>query len=248
MVVSGSRQLLSVIFRYAFLSSQCWFCWPTSQEAKTSVLDMAEDDPHAVEGLLIYVYTLEYPEWVVALNEDGNDAGGKIALKAGKSTVPTARWETHLSLFKLADKICLRKLKAMAKKRLQSIMHTEWTLGSFHQLLEQLWHMQHVGVEELKAVAMKVVSANAADLMVKPQFRDLLSDDSSFNIDLINELISGPKGTSTGVENELMLARQRGERNRNDLQEVANSWATGPFCSVTNKGNVGRVLENWDKT
>ena len=209
---------------------------------------MAEDDPHAVEGLLIYVYTLEYPEWGLASNEDGNDVGGKIVHKAGKSTVPTARWETHLNLFKLTDKICLRRLKTMAKKRLQSTMHTEWTLGSFHQLLEQLWHMQQAGVEELKSVAMKVVSANAADLMVKPQFRDLLSGDSSFNIDLINQLISGPRGTNTQVEIKLMLARQRGERNRSSLQEVVNSWASGAFCSVTNKGSVARVLENWDKT
>ena len=75
----------------------------------------------------------------------------------------------------------------MAKKRLQSIMPAEWMKANFHLLLEQLWDMPQAGVEALKAVALNVVATNASELMGKPQFRDLLSGDSSFNIDLINQ-------------------------------------------------------------
>lgn len=152
---------------------------------------MAEEDPHAVEGLLMYVYTLEYPDWIDARKDDEKDASGRSLLRSAKSTVPTARWETHLGLYKIADKTSLRRLKAMAKKQLKSTIHEEWALGNFHHLLEQLWHMDQTGVEELKAAALSVVSANAADLMVKPKFVELLSDDSTFNIDLVNRLIEG---------------------------------------------------------
>jgi hypothetical protein len=131
---------------------------------------MGEDDPHAVGGLLIYVYTLEYPDWSNGRKDDKPNASGRSSLRSGRSTVPAATWETHLGLYKIADKICLRRLKAMAKRKFQSVMHEEWTLGNFHQLLEQFWRMQQAGVEDLKDVALKMVAANATDLMVKPQF------------------------------------------------------------------------------
>jgi hypothetical protein len=208
---------------------------------------MAEDDPHAVEGLLIYIYTLEYPDWRIAQKDDKKNAGAGGSVVYGKSSIPAARWETHLGLFKLADKLCLRRLKAMAKRRLQSTIYEEWTLGNFHQLLEELWHMQQTGVEEVKAVALKVVSSNAADLMVKPQFQDLLSGDSSFNIDLMNQLINNFTRRSREIEKDLELERRRSERNRKGLQEVVNSWViVSSFCNVTNKGSVSRILDNWE--
>ena len=68
---------------------------------------MAEDDPHAVEGLLIYIYTLEYPVWGIASKENKIHVGGKTSVPQGKSAMPIADWETHIGLFKLADKVCL---------------------------------------------------------------------------------------------------------------------------------------------
>jgi hypothetical protein len=127
---------------------------------------MAEDDPHAVEGLLIYVYTLEYPGWSNGPKDDKPAASSRSSVRSGKSTVPAARWETHLGLHKIADKICLRRLKAMAKRKLQLVMLEEWTLENFHQLFQQLWRMQQIGVKGLKAAALKVVSAVARSRQV----------------------------------------------------------------------------------
>lgn len=107
--------------------------------------------------------------------------------------------------------------------------------------------MQQAGVEEVKAAALKVVSSNAADLMVKPQFQDLLSGDSSFNIDLVNQLISSFTRRSKELEKDLELERRRSERNRKGLQEVVNSWViVSSYCNVTNKGSVSRILDNWE--
>lgn len=210
---------------------------------------MAGEDPHAVEGLLMYVYTLEYPDWSDARKYDEKDASGRSLLRSGKSTVPTARWETHLGLYKIADKVSLRRLKAKAKKQLKSIMHEEWALDNFHHLLEQLWHMEQTGVEELKAVALSVVSANAADLMVKPKFVELLSDDSTFNIDLVNRLIEGvPQSAppSIDMERELELERENSERNQTNMQDVVDSWEFGHGANATNRTRVVEVLENWE--
>jgi hypothetical protein len=205
---------------------------------------MAEDDPHAVEGLLIYIYTLEYPNWGLAPKDDKRSAG---SVPYGKSRVPAARWETHLGLFKLADKLCIPKLKAMAKRRLQSTIYDEWTLGNFHQLLEELWHMQQAGVEDVKAVALQVVSRHAADLLAKPQFQDLLSGDSSFNIDLMNQLISSFTKGRKEMEKDLELERRKSERNRKSLQEVVNSWViVSSYCNATIKSSVSRILDSWE--
>jgi hypothetical protein len=212
---------------------------------------MAEDDPHVVERLLIYVYTLEYPDWSDSPKDSKKNASGRSLVRSGKSIVPIARWETHLGLYKTADKICLRRLKAVAKKKLQSITHEEWGLDSFHLLLEQLWHMEQAGVEEVRAVALKMVSANTRNLTIRPQFRDLLPGGSTFNIDMVNQLIGGtpgPKVTSTETENQLDIARQKSKLNRKGLQEAVNSWVTGSqYSNMTNKRIVGRVLEIWDK-
>jgi hypothetical protein len=168
-----------------------------------------------------------------------------------KSTVPAAKWQTHLGLYQLADKICLRRLKAMAKKRLKSVMHEEWTLGNFHLLLDQLWHMEQGGMEEVKAVALKVASANAAELVVKHKFLELLSGDSTFNIDFVNHLIGGVQGSaraSTDTENELNLARQKSEHNQRDMQKVVDSWQVGHGANASNRARVAKVLEGWDET
>lgn len=212
---------------------------------------MTEEDPHAVEGLLIYIYTLEYPNWSDARKDYNEDERVRSSLRSSKSTVPAAQWQTHLGLYQLADKICLRRLKAMAKKRLKSVMHDEWTLGNFHLLLDQLWHMEQGGMEEVKAVALEVASANAAELMVKHKFLELLSGDSTFNIDFVNHLIGGVQGparSSIDTENELHLARQKSKHNQRDMQKVVDSWQVGHGANASNRARVAKVLEGWDET
>ena len=136
------------------------------QEGQTATITMFEEDLYAVEGVLLYLYNYSYPEWPAwtsestttpeALRPQALDNSPLETLHestpcenrqklvetsedlSNRSTAPKTQWQTHLGMFKIADKLGLEDLKMEAERRLRSAIEKEWGSSNFHELLEEL--------------------------------------------------------------------------------------------------------------
>jgi hypothetical protein len=150
---------------------------------------MHDDEPYTIEGLLLYLYTFIYPTWPTWTPSLNLGEVMSTQKNASKCKIPETKWETHLGMFKLADKLGLEHLKAEAQTYLRLAMEDEWKVDNFHKLLEQLWEMEQAGVPALKDTALKIISANAAQLMVGEDFKDHLVRTPLFTASLVGQLV-----------------------------------------------------------
>ena len=209
------------------------------------MVSLLDDDPHSVEGLLVFTYTLEYPDWV---HNDLSNTDCKNALSTGhKSQIPATQWETHLGLFVVADKYQIRVLKKMAKTRLQTAMMDEWMAGNFFALLNELWKMEQSGVEDLRNQALSIVCTNSDHLEQKSGFQELMEGNSAFSKDFVHQMVRARKALQeelselkTGAQNnkELRQVRQR-------FQEEIDFWVYGQGANALNKTSMQNIINEW---
>ena len=197
---------------------------------------MNEDDPHGLEGVLLYLYTWEYPEWPFSREYGEIEAAGQTSKVSQKSIVPKTFWETHLAIFILADKLGIKRLKKEAQTKLQEVMDTEWTVSNFHELLQQLWELGQSGSDDLRKTALQVVTANAADLLVKDSFRDHLKASPIFSLSMTDELVA------IGA-----AQKKQNQKRRTELRNVLKSWSRSNYAGAANENNVQSLLDNWDR-
>lgn len=90
-----------------------------SQEATQRRVNLSDDKPFAIEGLLTYIYTLEYPSSVLHTLLRAIMGDGYLDAKAPRPTAAQVLlWTFDLEIFKVADKFGLVDLAKEAEDRL----------------------------------------------------------------------------------------------------------------------------------
>ena len=210
------------------------------QEAKQGVVSLPDDDSHAVEGVLAFTYTLEYPDWV---HNELPNPGCRNELSTGhKSKIPATQWETHLGLFVVADKYQIKVLKKMAKIKLQTAMMDEWMVGNFSELLGELWQMQQSGVEDLKEQALSIVCANSEQLEQKPGFQELIETNSAFSKDFVHRMIVARKL----LQEELKTVAENNKKVLAKLQAKMDNWYYDGNGGSSNNSRIQEVIDEWN--
>ena len=123
-------------------------------------------EPHAVEALLIYLYTLEYPDRRLTCFRDITDVKPetsnfhpeKEVVVRLKSTAPQYRWQEHLSLAELAQKMEIEKLRDQAIGRLYKDLRHALVGEGCLAFIDQLWCTNIVGIEELRRQAISIIA------------------------------------------------------------------------------------------
>lgn len=82
-----------------------------------------DDIPFAVEGLLVYNYTLQYPE----------------AETIKTFTPSTSMWHYHFEIFKIADKRQESKLRFLAGLKLSKLSEQSWNDECVIGIIPELW-------------------------------------------------------------------------------------------------------------
>jgi BTB/POZ domain len=143
---------------------------------------MDDDHPDAVEGLLYYLYTLDYP------GHEGSDSE------------PYSSWKRDFTLYGIADKYDLPELMRLARLSLLNSVHDAETcskssflknLDSFAALIDELYapdmtpsgNMQDLRVQVMGSVAEKVAQ-NIRD----PRLSELIAAVPEFGLDLLEAL------------------------------------------------------------
>ena len=171
------------------------------EEAGTRVIRMEDDDPFAVEGMLYFVYTQDYPldVYVRLLGLDHN-SGSDSGIEDEDSAADDTRvyWWFDLLMYTIADKYGLSQLRELAAQSLRSKAELAAkkrgqflkSLDGFVTLIEELYAINHIS-EHLRELRTQVLSSMCET--ITHHIRDqrlsaLLADIPKFAVELVEVL------------------------------------------------------------
>jgi hypothetical protein len=182
-------------------------------------------------------------------NESTSEQDGTQALHRSKplfsdsNTVPATKWQTHLGIFQLADKLGLEDLQLEAQTKVRQALETEWQLENFHELLEVLWDMEVQGSQDLRDAALRVVSANLSNLLDDTAFKSHMARYPTFTASLIAQFVQEKEK----LVKEAAAAQAKVESCRKEVEDVLTYWSDGRHGNDSNKSRVRRLLSNWPR-
>jgi hypothetical protein len=164
-------------------------------------------------------------------------------LFSDSNTVPATKWQTHLGIFQLADKLGLEDLQQEAQTKVRQALETEWKLENFHELLEILWDMEVHGSQDLRDAALQVVSANLSNLLDDKAFQSHMARYPAFTASLIGEFVQEKEK----LVKEAAAAQAKVESCRKEVEDVLTHWSDGRHGNDSNKSRVRRLLSSWPR-
>jgi BTB/POZ domain len=170
-------------------------------EGETRVIAMEGDDPVAVQGMLFYLYTLDYPTELYQTRvgvETGSGSDSGIEDDESTSQDALVYWGFDLLIYTIADKYGLVELRQLARQSLldkaESTEKEEQQLAKsmdgFVVLMENFYARDEVSDQERELRTQVISSASEA---ITHHVRDqristLMSDVPEFAIELVEAL------------------------------------------------------------
>ncbi|KAI9723905.1 MAG: hypothetical protein M1828_004024 [Chrysothrix sp. TS-e1954] len=142
----------------------------SGQEAKTSVIDLPDDDPDAVEAMLSYLYNGRFED--VPLVNRRSD---------GRSS-PSDNFTFYVTLYLLADKYSLNMLKSDITRSITTqfeqgrYLHANLNVIAFLQAIKQLYDGSATNDRQLKDAILTKSDLLTKLLLRKPSNDDFRSD------------------------------------------------------------------------
>ena len=225
-------------------------------ESATSKLD--DDPPYAVEGLLTFLYTLDYPLGTLRtpsttfnVTSETTESNSKTSMpqifqpseghqskqarqkraEAGcKSVTPEHAWQFHLALFKLADKVLLGSLAKLAGKKLaRSCEESSRDPEIFIAILTELWSTDQHGLEKVRSLALRNAVRIADTLSQASSFDALIQTCPDFGVQLIRKLANK---TNSVLESSAAPTSQTA------TGQTPHSFRTSAFPSILPRSNA----------
>lgn len=140
------------------------------EEASTNAVTL-DEIPFAVEGLLIYLYTLHYPnmDWI------------QIAAR------PTSVWEFHFEIFKIADKRQAPELHRMAKDELVDLVHNKWDEEFVVKMIPVLWSIRGSIADHLRNEILQKAVEHHDSFVNRQDYGAMVVKNPEFAKDLVSE-------------------------------------------------------------
>ncbi|KAL9113950.1 MAG: hypothetical protein Q9227_002084 [Pyrenula ochraceoflavens] len=171
-------------------------------DSKTVIWD---DKPYAVECLLYYLYTLQFP--------------GMSSVKLTEQ--PCNTWEFAIELFKIADKRECHTLQAHYLQQLLRMLKEpaartwQYNLKAFVRSIPYLWEIPNKSGDELRSAAQDFIVAKKKALLELQDFQDLLTEDPLFAVEFY-------KAVAAAMEKKFENIKANMEKKERDLQR--NIW------------------------
>lgn len=121
------------------------------QEAQHSVVDLKEDDPNIVHGMIHYFYNVDYDYHIKDLTQ-----------------VRLSGTIYNLRMYAIADKYMVLPLKQLALKRFELRCTYGWTLGQFVEAIEEVYSTPMVHERNREQVIVNCVKSHMS-IMQHPE-------------------------------------------------------------------------------
>lgn len=138
---------------------------------ETGEIHLDEDDPEAVEQMLLFLYTL---------STENLDRAVEGTILQG------------VEMFKIADKYNVSEMKTWAQEKIESkIWQTEChrDLSDFSDLISELYQMNQSGSERLRAHAVAMAAFYGKKRIKREGFRKVIEEHPKFALEFAERLV-----------------------------------------------------------
>ncbi|KAK4691857.1 hypothetical protein P7C71_g5236, partial [Lecanoromycetidae sp. Uapishka_2] len=156
-------------------------CWGGFKESTTDCIDLPDDDPTVVRGMLRYLYTLNY---------DTDTTGDPARL------TPLSALSMHASLYAAGEKYGMKGLKALAKEKFTGLLSIGvgiWgpdsadSIQELGRVLEIIYATTPQSDIGLRSPTLTVIEQGLEELLMHNDFKDVLARVPHLAIDLLVE-------------------------------------------------------------
>lgn len=176
-------------------------------------VEFKEEEPYAVEGLLIFLYTMEYPKrsssfflqprplqqpasGVQATAEQNNQATTTTEAKAvesyskiqPRSQAATYPWQESMALCRIGDKFGVKRLGDEAIAEIRAAASMALKSSSAMQFFWDFFRLPQDGAHRLRPYMMALAADDVHKLTVSPLFQDFVAANTVFACALVKEL------------------------------------------------------------
>ena len=153
----------------------------TYKEGMTGIITMDDDDPQAVKRLLLYLYTLDYPEEdasdvLVSIDpshpSDVPSAGtvgesdlGTMTVSSDWATPSDSRMMNNVLVYAIAEKYDISELKDLAKHKFRTQTSAAWPLDDFHAVTEAVFSTTPETDTGLRQIVMDICGEHSEDIL-----------------------------------------------------------------------------------
>ena len=180
----------------------------------SGVIEFKDQKPYAVEGLLIYLYTVDYPKnssseyflqpqtgmtfrsEVNATTTGDNQVTKKTEAMSRetrlkirrKSQRPEYPWQECIALCRIGEYCGARRLRDMAAVKITWVAATVLKSSDAMQFFADLWKLPHPQCQEMVSDVIRTAAQNVKKLTESPLFEDSIATHPSVACDLIKVL------------------------------------------------------------
>lgn len=138
-------------------------------EASEQILDLTGDDPHAVDCMLQYFYSLDYNFPIPSLTEPDHDVDG--AYHATPSILVL-----HARIYAVAEQYMVDGLKALALEKFAGAAENRWSTHDFLEAAREAYALTPDSDRGLRNIVVKVFQTHQRALLDKEEAVQLLID------------------------------------------------------------------------
>ena len=170
---------------------------------------MNDDDPQAVKRMLVYLYTLDYPDEgdsgvpaehlavehspqphflheTSTTTEEGTVLGTNLE-RSDDATLHSVRMMNNVLVYAIADKYDIVELKELAKRKFQTVANSKWPHDNFLAVVREVFSTTPDGDMGLRQVVLDACRRN---------FQEILEDEESRSGFLANTAIAAEVSTA----------------------------------------------------
>ena len=220
------------------------------QEAQTKKIDLPDDDLHAVECMISFMYTGDYdsekndiphtptekqPAKLEQSQATSSEQPKDDNVKAPTTTAdgdPTQEFSVYgdTRVYILADKYDISLLKRLARRRVQGYFEANWDLENFPKTLREIFESVPSHCYHFKKLISEIITSHCGALIVSPEIWRVIRDSDSFGWGIVSDI---------STKNGELLAEVAELKDRIDKLE----------CKSTARDNWGSRVErsgSWD--
>jgi len=142
--------------------------WKESKERKMTI----DDNPAVIEAMLTYMYCYNY------------DTGSLLKSRPGAMVF-------DVQVYSVAELYDIAALKEYSKENFESAIKVGWALNDFPQAITEAFSSTPEADRGLRDPIVKTCAEHIKDLIVKPAFKKVLRETSTFAADLTQAISGG---------------------------------------------------------
>ena len=173
---------------------------------------MNDDDPQTIKRMLIFLYTLDYPDDELS-DDPADDAPStnhlpphlrrtipkKLEIGVASSavsapsedngTVNRTKMMNNVQIYAVAEKYNLPELKELAVRKFESLMTSQWHHANFEQIIKAVFTTTPSKDEGLRRVVQEACSRNFEKILEDDGTRDAVLNDKSLSKAVISAVM-----------------------------------------------------------